>query len=290
MKTSILSVIFSRFSLDHAFESAARAGYDGIDLGGCRSHCYPFDMDTKRVDHILKLKDRCRLETPVYCLDLLAHPYNMASVEPLERADAVELISRAIDVSADLGVPKLLINAGHTGYATTRKQNYENLYQSLEPLVKRAEEKRIILLYEPLTIMESNVVVFADDVREVLDHFHSPYLKTMMDTVTPIVNKESYAEHFEKLGKDIAHMHFVDSNGKDQTHMLLGTGVLDLPALRDLIAHYGYDGWLCIEVISRGVYQPDLIAARELRYLKELFQLGESAGFGTAGASDERMD
>lgn len=273
MKTSILSVLFSRFSIEHAFGAAAAAGYDGIDLAGCRSHCYPYDLDIGRIDHIIKLKDRYHLETPVYCLDLLGHPYNMASVEPRERADAVRLISRAIEACADMGVPKLLINAGHTGYATTRRENYERLYQSLEPLVKKAEEKSVILLYEPLTIMESNVVTSADDVREVLDHFASPCLKTMMDTVTPIVNQESYAEHFEKLGRDLLHMHFVDSNGRDQTHMPLGTGVLDLRALRDLIVGSGYDGWLCVEVISKGIRQPDLLAVRELRYLKDLFGL-----------------
>lgn len=272
MKLSVLSGLFSRFPLEHAFETAAWAGYDGIDLAGCRSHCYPFDMDTVRINQILQLKDQYHLEIPVYCLDLLAHPYNMASSNPLERADALRLISRAIDICAEMGVPSLLINAGHTGYATTRKQNFDRLFESLEPLVKQAEEKRITLIYEPLTLMESNVVVFADDVLEVLNHFNSPYLKTMMDTVTPIANKESFAEHFEKLGKDIVHMHFVDSNGMDQTHLPLGTGVIDLPALRDMIYHYGYNGWLCVEVLSCGLYQPDLIAVRELKYIKNLFQ------------------
>lgn len=271
MKISVLSTLFSRFSLDHAFASAAQAGYDGIDLGSCRSHCYPYDMDTRRIDHILNLKDFWHLEIPVYCLDLLGHPYNMASVEPIERADTVALISRAIDVCTDIGIPKLLINAGHTGYCTTREQNYKNLFESLTPLVKKAEETKVTLLYEPLTIMESNVVVFADDVKDVLAYFQSPYLKTMMDTVTPVVNKESFTEHFEKLGSDIEHIHFVDSNGVDQTHLPLGTGVLNLEALRDLILRYGYDKWLCSEIISCGLYQPDLIAIRECGRIRELF-------------------
>lgn len=167
----------------------------------------------------------------------------------------------------------LQITSSHAGYDMTRKENLEHLYSVLCPLVEKAEQKDVTVILEPVTIMESNVTAFVDDIVEILAHVNSPYLKTMMDTVTPTVNRETYTEHFEKLGKNIAHMHFVDSNGIDQSHLLLGTGVIDMEGLRDTILHYGYDGWLTIEVISRGIMQPDIIAAGELRYLKKLFDL-----------------
>ncbi len=273
MKTSVLSALFCRYSLEHAFESVSRAGYDGIDLSGARPHAYPYDMDLKRIDKVLKLKEKYQLEIPMYGPDVLAYPYNLASQLPAERADGVKFVDRAIDVAAEMGIPKVQITCGHTCNNTTRRENLDNLYSSLEPLVQKAQDRRVVIILEAVTIMESNVVVFVDDIKEVLDHFHSPYLKTMMDTVTPPINKETYAEHFEKLGHDIQHIHFVDCNGTDQTHMLLGTGVIDLPALRDTILHYGYDGWLCSEIISQGIMEPDLCAAREIRKMKELFHL-----------------
>ncbi len=271
MKISILSAIWSRYSLEHAFEAAARCGYDGIDLYGGRPHAYPYDMTPKRIDEVLALKERYHLEIPAYTPEVLAYPFNIASRDEAERADAAKLLDRALDVAHDLGVKKLQITSGHSGYDTTREENLEHLYSVLCPLVEKAGKKDVTVILEPVTIMESNVTALVDDMVEILAHVDSPYLKTMMDTVTPPVNRETYAEHFEKLGKKIAHMHFVDSNGIDQSHLLLGTGVIDMQGLRDTIRHYGYDGWLTIDVIARGIMQPDIVAAGELRYIRKLF-------------------
>ena len=274
MKFSILSVLWRRYSLEHAFQVASRCGYDGIDICGSRPHAYPYDMDAKRIEEVIGYKEKYHLEIPAYCMDTLAYPFNPASRDKVERDATTDMILREVDVAAEIGIEKVQFTAGHAGYDTVAAQNRENLYSVLAPIVERAEQKKVIAVLEPVTIMESNVTAFVDDIREILDHVSSPWLKTMMDTVTPPVNKETYSEHFEKLGKDIVHMHFIDSNNENEAHLLLGTGKIDLPALVDTIRFYGYDGWVVSEIISQGYMQPDIIAHRELRYMKELFKEG----------------
>lgn len=271
MKTAILSLLFWRYPLEQTFEAVSRIGYDGIELYGARPHAYPYDMDEKKILEVLKLKDKYKLEIPMYTPELLAYPYNIASQDTREREDTLKYLSKALEVASALEIPRMQITCGHAGYNTTRKQNYANMYEVLTPLLEKAEKERVSIILEALTVMESNTVVFVDDLVEILDQYHSPYFKTMMDTVTPIVNREAYAEHFEKLGDKLDYMHFVDSNGVDQSHLLLGQGMIHLPGLVDLMKKYKYDGWLSIEIINRYICEPETFASRELNQLKALF-------------------
>ncbi|MDR2133062.1 MAG: TIM barrel protein [Clostridiales Family XIII bacterium] len=270
MKTSILSALFCRYSLDRTFEAVSRIGYDGLDIHGARPHAYPYDMDAARVREVLALKKRFGLELPMYTPEILAYPYNIPSADRIEREETLRYLEKAIEVCAAMEIPLMQITCGHAGHHTKRAENFRNIYAVMTPLVKKAEACGVTLILEALTIMESNTVVFVDDLVEVLDYFDSPHLKAMMDTVTPIVHREAFADHFEKLGDRLAYMHFVDSNGQDQSHLPLKTGVIDLPALIDTTRHYGYDGWFCIEIIGKYIHEPETHAARELRALKSL--------------------
>ncbi len=271
MKTAILSLLFCRYPLDRTFEAVSRIGYDGIELYGARPHAYPYDMDERRIDEVLRLKEKYRLEIPMYTPEILTYPYNIPSQDRREREDTLNYVLRAVEVAGALGIPRMQVNCGHAGNNTSRAQNYKNIYEVLTPLIEKAEKEHVTIILEPLTVMESNTVVFADDLVEVLDHFNSPYLKAMMDTVTPIANRETFTDHFEKLGSRLDYMHFVDSNGYDEGHLLLGKGIINLPGLVDLMRRYKYDGWVSIEIINRYVSEPETFASGELRALKALF-------------------
>lgn len=273
MKISVLSLLFCRYPLYKAFEAISRIGYDGIDLYGARPHAYPFDMDATRISEVLHLKEKHKLEIPMYTPELLAYPYNIASQSKKEREDTLEYLIRGIDVAGSLEIPRMQITCGHAGNNTFRDQNYKNIYEVLGPLLEKAEKTGVRIVIEPLTVMESNTIVFIDDLVEVLEHFNSPNLNGMLDTVTPIVNREPFAEHFEKLGSKLDYIHFVDSNGTDESHMLLGQGIINLPGLVDTIREYGYDDWLCVEIINRYISEPETYAKRELMKLKKLIEL-----------------
>ena len=92
----------------------------------------------------------------------------------------------------------------------------------------------------------------------------------MMDTVPPVVHWEPYAEYFEKWGDKLCYIHFVDSNGYDQSHLPLGSGILNMEEILRTILRFGYDGWLCVELLSAGMHEPEMYAAREQRMLREL--------------------
>ena len=270
MKIATTSPLFARHPLEKAFQIASSLGYDGIELWGGRPHAYAYDMTPERIDQILRLKERYRVDIPIYLPEVTSYPYNVSSPDPVEREETVVYLQRGLEVARALGIPRVLINSGHAGFGTTRRENMKNIRSVFLPVVAHAEKVGVDIIIEALTPMESNTIFLLDDLVELIEDLNSDRVKSMLDTVTPLINYEPYYEHFEKLGDKLDYIHFVDSNGIDQTHMGIGTGVLDMRELLDLIRRYHYDGWLSIELLSCGAREPEIYAGREIRALRRL--------------------
>ena len=99
MKLSILSGSFNRFSIDKQFEMVKNIGFDGIELSGTRPHAYAFDMDQRRIDHILELKEKYQLEIPMYGPELLQYQYNISTPYEAERTDTIKYLLASIDAA-----------------------------------------------------------------------------------------------------------------------------------------------------------------------------------------------
>jgi protein FrlC len=270
MKIAALTVLFCRHPLEKIFQIVSSQGYDGIELWGARPHAYPFDMDDERIADVLRMKEQYHLEIPMYTPELLAYPYNIASQDSIERQETIDYLKRAIEVAKAIDAPCMEVSCGHAGYGTERRKNLENVRNVFREIVDHAEKVGVDIIIEPLTIMDSNTIYLLDDLVELIEYLDSDRVKTMMDTVTPLVHWESYSDHFEKLGKKLDYIHFVDSNGVDQSHMALGTGIIDLSGLIKIIRRHGYDGWLCIELMSPFIREPEMYAGREIRVLRQL--------------------
>lgn len=60
----------------------------------------------------------------------------------------------------------------------------------MRALTEHAEKVGVDLIMEAVTLMESNTIIFLEDLVELLDDLGSSHVKTMIDTVTPMVHKE----------------------------------------------------------------------------------------------------
>ena len=105
------------------------------------------------------------------------------------------------------------------------------------------------ILLEPLTHFETNVCTSANDLTEILDRIQSSYLVGMCDIAVPFVEREPVIDYVIKLGSRMQHLHLVDSNGIDETHLLPGEGKILMP---ELLAELKKHGHGCISTQQRG--------------------------------------
>jgi protein FrlC len=270
MKISFLSGLYCRYPLERAFQIASLQGYDGIEVWGARPHAYAYDMNEARVAQILQWKEKYKLETPMYCPEILMYPYNIPTLDPKERKDTIDYLKRSIEVAKDIGAPRIQMTSGHAGYGTDRKTNFENITNVMRILVEHAEKCEVDIVFEVLTIMESNTIFLLDDFIDLMSRIGSPRLKGMLDTVMPMTNWETYSEYFEKLGDKMAYIHFEDTTGVNQYHQAIGKGILDIPELIAMFKRYGYDGWLSLELFSDYIREPEMYSGQEIRKLRRM--------------------
>ena len=270
MKVALLSLAMQRYKLPKIFEVAGYYGYDGVEIWGGRPQAYPYDMDDARCEEVLKLKEKWDLEVSMYTPEVLGYPYNIASPDKKERQETIDYLKYSIDVAKKIETPRVQLAVGHAGYDQSRKENFDNVTYVMKELADYAEKKDIDLIIEAVTIMESNVIAFLADLVDLLDAVDSPRVKTMIDTVTPVVHWETFTDYFEKLGDKMEYVHFIGSDGASPAHLKVTNSVIPMDSVLQVFKKYGYDGWLSSELGGAYLKDPELHFAEEIKNIRGL--------------------
>ena len=269
-KIGMFTSSYQRNPLENIFEDAKRFGYDYIELWGGRPHAYAPDLLDGEIDEVLHLRDKYGVPITGWCPEHNGYPYNFMIGSERQREDAVRYLKLCMDAGVKLGSDYMLISPAHAGYETTYTEMHNRLYRTCEELAKYAENVGIKIVVEPLTTMESNVFKNANDLVDLFEHVDSPNLLAMMDIVPPFQQQEQMMSYFSKLGEKLYHLHIVDSNGVDDSHVLPGEGVLPMKELLQEIRDYGYTGTATIELVLGYINEPRLYAKRAINNVREM--------------------
>jgi len=139
------------------------------------------------------------------------------------RDRAVRLVSEAIGIASDLGFPLLLFFPGEKEPGTPPAQAWENMRSFVEQILRRAEQKRIVLTFENNPRI-FRLVKSTDEVVRLLQELPSPLLQATVDIGHFSVIRESATE-IRKLAGRVVHAHLTDNDGTADTNETLGTGI-----------------------------------------------------------------
>ena len=263
---------YQRNPLENIFEDAARFGYDYIELWGGRPHAFAPDLLDGEIDEVLRLRDKYGVPITGWCPEHNGYPFNFMIGSERQREDAVRYLKLCLDAGVKLGSDYMLISPAHAGYETTYAEMHDRLYRTCEELARYAENVGIKIVVEPLTTMESNVFKSANDLVDLFEHVDSPNLLGMMDIVPPFQQQEQMMSYFSKLGEKMYHLHIIDSNGVDDSHVMPGEGVLPMKELLQEIRDYGYEGTATIELVTGYINEPRLYAKRAIKNVRAMLE------------------
>jgi len=270
MKIGLFTSGYQRNPIEDMFIDAQRFGYDYVELWGGRPHAYPPDLLAGEIKPILDLIDRYSM--PVYCYtpEHNAYPYNFMIGSELQRRDAVEYLKLALKAAKQLGAEFTLMSPAHAGYLATKPEMLSRLTLTLKELSSYAESLGQKILLESLTPLESNACTSANDLAEVIESVGNPCLFGMCDIVPPFLQHESILAYFDILGDKMGHMHIIDSNGVDDSHVMPGEGVLPLKELLAELDQRQYGAGATIELVTGYINEPRLYARRAINNLRSL--------------------
>jgi sugar phosphate isomerase/epimerase len=171
-----------------------------------------------------------------------------------------ERILKAIDISKEIGVKKIVIHVGtylNENYEYDMKKSIEHNIKYLEPFVIKAMDNNIQIAIENGTQMEKdeplfkNTTPYIDELIKIVEYYNKKYNKEVLGICfdfghANVGNLDIYKE-IKKIDKKLIVTHIHDNYGSD-THNQPFDGVLNWNVAKKALKEINYTGELTSEV------------------------------------------
>ena len=274
MKTCLFTAGFSKYPLEMAFEMAAKYQYDAIEIGGFRPHAFPLDLVRGGAARIVSLSQQYQLPIVSYAPENTGSPYSLVYEDPQLNNESLEYFKRALDAAKMINSKYCMLACNHPGYGRKESGVRKLFIDNIKVLAEYAEEIEQTIILEPVTPFEGTILVTSDDLLWAISEVNSPMVKGMLDLACPLIAREPMVEYFNKLGKDIVHIHFIDATSDSEDHLIPGDGEMDFTGIVKTLREVGYDGYLSLELFSRYEIEPEYAAARGIKVYSSLLNEG----------------
>jgi 5-keto-L-gluconate epimerase len=246
--------------LNRGMQSAKDLGYCGVELSLLDSHALHQD---KILDNLktLGLKVYAIATGQTYYHD----GYSLYAPTEGKRQKAIERLKAHIDFASRLN--SAVIIGGIRGKISSQGIAFEDLKEkgtlALKACVQYADEKKVLLLLEPINRYETNVINTLTEGVEFIKKIGSSHLKLIPDTFHMNIEERSLEESIVDAGASIGYIHFADSN-----RLSPGWGHIDFPKVLSALKKIKYAGPVGIEVLPK----PDDYRAAEqaIRHLNSM--------------------
>ena len=238
-------------------------------------------IDWKKLKTIAK-----KLELEITVSGAFGASRDISSEDQSVRAEGLQYIIDCIEIANYLESPVF----GGPVYSAVGKSR---LISSEEKLIERnwcienlikatkvAEEKGVVIGFEPLNRFESDMVNTADQALSFIEEVNSPFLKIQLDTFHNNIEEKDIPSTIRNIGKNLCHV-----QGNESDRGTPGTGNLDWIGIKDALNDINYTGAVVIETFgspskelarAASIWRPlansaDELASEGLAFYKKLF-------------------
>ncbi|MBL9127292.1 MAG: sugar phosphate isomerase/epimerase [Verrucomicrobiales bacterium] len=251
---------------DRVFEHAARTGYDAVEVA-------PFTV-CRRVTEMGALERRALRDTArragieicgIHWLLAQTEEFYVTHPEAAVRERTARYLRDLVDFGADLGGKILVFGSPKQrsllpGVAPERAWEYATAV--FRDAVARAEDRGMVICFEPLAPSETDFVNTAAEARRFAAQFRSPAMRIILDVKAMSSESTPIPAIIRESAGAFAHFHANDPNLKGP-----GFGDVDFKPIAAALREVGYGGQVSVEVF-RFDEGPEEIASRSLACLK----------------------
>lgn len=258
------------YSLDYFLDTQKELGFKSIELWAGAPHFY---LDSMGYEDVKEVKRKIRERglnvvclTPENCI----YQYQFAAQTPILFEKSYQYFVNGLHAAAELGCKFMQCNSGWGYRNEDREEAWKRSREMLSHLAEKAGELGMHLVMESLRPQETQLVVTLADTKRMFDEINSPNLKILIDTTAMSVSGETLDDWFEVFGKDIWHMHFIDSN--PMGHLAWGHGDRDLKGYLEALRRHNYHGCLGQELTVADYFDdPKSVDAGNMAELEKYF-------------------
>ncbi len=269
MKFGICNEIFQGWSLEDTFANARKAGYDFVEIAPFTIAKYVTEISASERTRIRELAARTGIGiSGLHWVLVQAEGMYLTSPDDAVRAHTARYFTELVECCADLGGTRIIVGS----------PKQRNILEGVEPeqawawatdvfrdAVKRAEDRGVVICFEPLSTAETNFVTTAEDGRRFAAQFASPAMSIILDVKAMCSEAKPIPQIIRESAGQFAYFHANDSNLKGP-----GFGDVDFTPIAAALREVGYDGTVSVEVF-KFEEGPEVIATQSRDYLRRVF-------------------
>lgn len=242
----------------------AQGGFTCLDLNFCEmmnpSSILRTDRYEERVGQLLALKRQYGLTYNQSHAPYLRDRFRMRPEEG-EKEDA--MVFRAIRISAELGIPQIVIHP-----APAEEDIVEKNLAYLAPFLDMADKCGIHIALENLDA--KNEIREADQMLGLVNRLSSPSVGVCLDFGHAHMNGLDLVEEIHTYGQALIATHVADNHGTQDEHLLPWYGTIGWRECMKALKDIGYQGDLTLECMKQNQYLPEELRMMAIRQAKEI--------------------
>ena len=269
MKFGICNEIFQGWSLERTFERAKQAGYDLVEIA-------PFTV-AKSVVEISAL-ERARIRelaarvgigiSGLHWVLVQAEGMYLTHPDPAVRRRTSEYFVELVNCCADLGGTRIVVGSPkqrNLMEGVSYEQAWEYARGVFAESVKCAEDRGVVICFEPLAPSETNFVNTAVEGIRFAREFASPAMSVILDVKAMSSEAKPIPQIIRESTGNFEYFHANDVNLKGP-----GFGEVRYEPIVEALREVGYDGVVSVEVF---VFEEgaERIADESRAYLRRVF-------------------
>lgn len=230
-----------------AMQRMQKLGLNDFDIIMVPGHCWHDELSAADRSALVRSlrADGIRIES----LNLPALDQNLASCVPEARTYAVELYTRVLQLSADLGSRGVVAVPGRVSVLFPPKQadSEGRLADSLEQLLKVAErlDQKIHIESHPQTPIPT-----VAKIESFLNQLEHPRLMVAYDVSNAEYVSEDQVDALRRLAPRLGQVHLSDGTQDRWRHDRIGLGTVKFSEILPTLLEIGFAGVSILEIIS----------------------------------------
>jgi len=269
MRFAICNEIYQDWSLEDAFAHIGRTGYDAVEIAPFTVTKHVTDLSAARRLEIRSLAQRSGIAiSGLHWVLVQTEGMYLNHTDEATRRRTANYFVELVRCCADLGGDRIIVGSPKQRNilpGVSEQQAWDWATDSFRDAVKEAEQRGVVLCFEPLSPVETNFVNTAAEGIRFARQFSSPAMSVIIDVKAMCSEAKPIPQIIRESAGQFAYFHANDRNLKGP-----GFGDVDYTPIVAALRDACYDGTVSVEVFKfeEGA---DAIATRSLEYLKHVF-------------------
>ena len=269
MQFGICNEIFQGWTLPDTFAYAARAGYDLVEIAPFTIAKYVTEISAAQRTEIRAMAARAGIGIAgLHWVLVQADGMILNSPDAETRRRSARYFTELVDCCADLGGTRIIVGSPkqrNVEEGTTYEQAWAWAAETFRDSVKRAEDRGVVICFEPLAPNETNFINTAAEGIRFAEQFASPAMSVILDVKAMCSEAQPIPQIIRESAGRFAYFHANDANLKGP-----GFGDIDFTPIAAALREAHYDGIVSVEVFKFDE-GPEAIATQSRDYLRRIF-------------------